>query len=148
MGKTALATNIAFNAARRARVEHRRGRQGTTVDGAVVGFFSLEMSAEQLATRILSEQSGSRRTGSGAAMITTTSSTASSTPASELAAPAALHRRHAGAHRSARCAPARAGSSASTASALIVIDYLQLIAPDRARATTTGCRRSPRSPAA
>ena len=26
------------------------------VDGAVVGFFSLEMSAEQLATRILSEQ--------------------------------------------------------------------------------------------
>ena len=29
-------------------------------DGAVVGFFSLEMSAEQLATRILSEQAGIR----------------------------------------------------------------------------------------
>ncbi len=49
MGKTALATNIAFNAAkaRRDKGEH---------DGAVVGFFSLEMSGEQLATRILSEQ--------------------------------------------------------------------------------------------
>jgi replicative DNA helicase len=56
MGKTALATNIAFNIARR----YRRGTlpDGTegTVDGGVVGFFSLEMSAEQLATRVLSEQ--------------------------------------------------------------------------------------------
>jgi len=51
MGKTALATNVAFNAARR-RVD--RGEH----EGAVVGFFSLEMAAEQLATRILSEQSG------------------------------------------------------------------------------------------
>ena len=49
MGKTALATNIAFNAARR--------RQASEDDGAVIGFFSLEMSAEQLATRILSEVS-------------------------------------------------------------------------------------------
>ena len=48
MGKTALATNIAFNTAR-AFVES----QGK--EGAVVGFFSLEMSAEQLATRILSD---------------------------------------------------------------------------------------------
>lgn len=53
MGKTALATNIAFHAARCHRVE-----EGQTVDGAVVGFFSLEMSAEQLATRIIAEQSG------------------------------------------------------------------------------------------
>jgi replicative DNA helicase len=43
MGKTALATNIAFNVAEA---------------GSVVGFFSLEMSAEQLATRIVSEQAG------------------------------------------------------------------------------------------
>jgi replicative DNA helicase len=47
MGKTALATNIALSAAR-ARME-----RGT--EGAVVGFFSLEMSAEQLATRILAD---------------------------------------------------------------------------------------------
>jgi len=50
MGKTALATNIAFNAA---KARHQNGDN----DGAVVGFFSLEMSGEQLATRILSEQS-------------------------------------------------------------------------------------------
>ena len=57
MGKTALVTNIAFNIAR----THRRGRlpDGTegSVNGGVVGFFSLEMSAEQLAARILSEAS-------------------------------------------------------------------------------------------
>jgi len=50
MGKTALATNIAFNAAR-AYIKHH-GKEG-----AVVGFFSLEMSAEQLATRILADLS-------------------------------------------------------------------------------------------
>ncbi|MCX7337984.1 MAG: replicative DNA helicase [Alphaproteobacteria bacterium] len=50
MGKTALATNLAFNAAKY-YAEHG-------VDGANVAFFSLEMSAEQLATRILSSESG------------------------------------------------------------------------------------------
>lgn len=57
MGKTALATNIAFNIAKK----HKRGVKpdGTegTVDGGVVGFFSLEMSSEQLANRILSAES-------------------------------------------------------------------------------------------
>ena len=48
MGKTALATNMAFNAA----YTHARTKGQ---DGAVVGFFSLEMSAEQLAARIISE---------------------------------------------------------------------------------------------
>lgn len=47
MGKTALATNIAFNATRHQQDNH---------DGMVL-FFSLEMSSEQLALRILSEQS-------------------------------------------------------------------------------------------
>jgi len=58
MGKTSLATNIAFNAARAYREE--RGEDGRPVrkDGAVVAFFSLEMSAEELATRILAEQTG------------------------------------------------------------------------------------------
>src|SRR5437764_1626163 len=57
MGKTALATNIAFNAAKSYR--STRGPDGRLIveDGAVVGFFSLEMSAEQLATRILAEAS-------------------------------------------------------------------------------------------
>jgi replicative DNA helicase len=58
MGKTALATNIAFNAARAHRAEEHDDGKKQTVDGAVVGFFSLEMSREQLATRILAEQAG------------------------------------------------------------------------------------------
>ncbi len=48
MGKTALATNIAFNAAKKIQ---ENGEKST------VAFFSLEMSSEQLSTRILSEQS-------------------------------------------------------------------------------------------
>jgi replicative DNA helicase len=58
MGKTALATNIAFNAARAYRPTKTADGRTVAEDGAVVGFFSLEMSAEQLATRVLSEQSG------------------------------------------------------------------------------------------
>ena len=58
MGKSALATNIAFNMARVHRsAEGPDGRRSTT-NGAIVGFYSLEMSSEQLATRILAEQSG------------------------------------------------------------------------------------------
>ena len=56
MGKSALATNIGFNAARAYREEHGEDGKPRAADGAVVGFFSLEMSAEQLATRMLSEQ--------------------------------------------------------------------------------------------
>lgn len=58
MGKTALATNIAFNAAKAYKAEHQTDGTVKVNDGAIVGFFSLEMSAEQLATRLLAEQSG------------------------------------------------------------------------------------------
>ena len=56
MGKSSLATNVGFNAARAYREEHDASGHAKAVDGAVVGFFSLEMSAEQLATRMISEQ--------------------------------------------------------------------------------------------
>jgi replicative DNA helicase len=56
MGKTALATNIAYNVASEYRGKPRPDGSIETVSGGIVGFFSLEMSAEQLATRILSEQ--------------------------------------------------------------------------------------------
>jgi replicative DNA helicase len=56
MGKTALATNVAYNVARAWRGEVRTDGHTVTVNGGIVGFFSLEMSAEQLATRIISEQ--------------------------------------------------------------------------------------------
>ena len=48
MGKTALATNISFNAARKIQESGRKSS---------IAFFSLEMSSEQLSTRILAEQS-------------------------------------------------------------------------------------------
>jgi len=56
MGKSALATNIAFHVARAYKEERQPDGTSKVLDGAVVGLFSLEMSAEQLATRILSEQ--------------------------------------------------------------------------------------------
>ncbi len=58
MGKTALATNIAFNVARNYRWEPTPEGGRKTVDGGVVAFYSLEMSAEQLAMRILADASG------------------------------------------------------------------------------------------
>jgi replicative DNA helicase len=58
MGKTALATNIAYNAARRWLRDEEDGIEPAKSVGAKVAFFSLEMSADQLATRVLSEQSG------------------------------------------------------------------------------------------
>ncbi len=51
MGKTALATNIAFNIAKTIRED-----DDGEAEVAPVGFFSLEMSAEQLANRILAEE--------------------------------------------------------------------------------------------
>lgn len=58
MGKTALATNIAYYAARNNRRVAGPNGQMTSAEGAVVGFFSLEMSSDQLAARILADVSG------------------------------------------------------------------------------------------
>src|ERR1700753_714088 len=52
MGKTALATNIAYNVARAHRAEVQPDGTMKSVKGGLLGFFSCEMSAEQLATRI------------------------------------------------------------------------------------------------
>src|SRR5882757_9282913 len=56
MGKTSLATNIAYNVARAYQGEVQPDGTMKAVNGGIVGFFSCEMSAEQLATRILAEQ--------------------------------------------------------------------------------------------
>lgn len=58
MGKTALATNIAFSVARNYQWEPQPDGTKKTVAGGVVAFFSLEMSAEQLAMRLLADASG------------------------------------------------------------------------------------------
>ena len=56
MGKTSLATNIAFNCADRLLRDRRDGIEKSV--GAGVALFSLEMSSDQLATRVLAEQAG------------------------------------------------------------------------------------------
>ncbi|MFL6720265.1 MAG: replicative DNA helicase [Sphingomonas sp.] len=58
MGKSALATNMAFAAARRFLKDQEDGIEPAKSAGASVALFSLEMSSDQLATRILAEQSG------------------------------------------------------------------------------------------
>ncbi len=58
MGKSALAANIAFNVARRYAWEPLPEGGRKTVSGGVAAFFSLEMSADQLALRLLAEVTG------------------------------------------------------------------------------------------
>jgi replicative DNA helicase len=58
MGKSALGTNIGFNAAQRLVRDIEDGIAPEKSAGAAVALFSLEMSADQLATRILAERSG------------------------------------------------------------------------------------------
>ena len=58
MGKSSLAMNIAFHVAKKFRAEKDDNGIVKTVDGGRVAFFSLEMSSEQLATRLLAEQAG------------------------------------------------------------------------------------------
>src|SRR5438270_6062881 len=58
MGKSALGTNIAFAAAQRFLRDAEDGIEPAKSAGTAVALFSLEMSADQLATRILAEQSG------------------------------------------------------------------------------------------
>ncbi|MBA3526315.1 MAG: replicative DNA helicase [Sphingomonas sp.] len=58
MGKSSLATNMAFAAAQRFQRDTEDGIDPAKSAGAPVALFSLEMSADQLATRILAEQSG------------------------------------------------------------------------------------------
>lgn len=56
MGKTSLATNFAINIAKAYVPDPQADGRIKAANGGIVGFFSLEMSAEQLATRILAEQ--------------------------------------------------------------------------------------------
>ncbi len=58
MGKSALSCNIAFNVARAYRRGKNEDGEDVVTDGAAVGIFSLEMSSEQLATRLIAEESG------------------------------------------------------------------------------------------
>ena len=77
--------------------------------GAPVAFFSLEMSADQLATRILAEQSGISSENLRMGKISQQDFRNLARAAAELREPAALYRRHARPDHRRACAPARGG---------------------------------------
>ncbi len=126
MGKSSLAANIAFNVAKTYAWEPQPDGARKTVDGGVVAFFSLEMSAEQLAMRLLAEVTGvpSDRIRKG------------EIEASEFGASATRRSRSRG-RRSTSTTPAASPSAKLAARArrlkrqvgldLIVVDYLQLV---------------------
>jgi replicative DNA helicase len=58
MGKTSLATNVAYNVAKAYVGELQADGTMKAANGGVIGFFSCEMSADQLATRIVAERTG------------------------------------------------------------------------------------------
>jgi replicative DNA helicase len=132
MGKTALATNIAFNIAKAYRSRSNPDGSHETINGGIVGFFSLEMSSEQLATRIIAEQAGVPPTRSAAATSPSRSSTRSSS------------RRRRTCRRSRSTSTTRAASASPSLSRarrlkrqrgldLLVVDYLQLLSGSKSK---------------
>ena len=95
MGKSSLATNIAFAAAQRFVRDPEDGIDPDKSAGAPVALFSLEMSADQLATRILAEESGISSENLRMGKISQQEFRQLARAAAELAEPAALHRRYA-----------------------------------------------------
>ncbi|MGJ3626313.1 DnaB-like helicase C-terminal domain-containing protein [Sphingomonas sp. MMS24-JH45] len=126
MGKTSLATNIAFNAAQRWMHDMRDGIPPAKSVGAKVAFFSLEMSADQLATRILAEQSPIvRGAAHGHQQDRVRAARRRRRRAREFAA---LHRRHRRPqHRRAPHRVRRLQRRHNNEIGLVVVDYLQLL---------------------
>ena len=143
MGKTALATKIAFGAARALVREAQERARRLPMGGVAV--FSLEMSAEQLATRLLAEEarvSGDRirrgeigqkdfdRFVQVSREIATLPLHIDDTPALSLSA------------MRTRCRRLKRTKGLS----LVVVDYLQLMRPSSAPSRRAACSRSARSP--
>jgi replicative DNA helicase len=128
MGKSALATNIAMSAAEKYREEIVEGAPAV-VEGAMVGFFSLEMSGQQLVQRVIAERSTTSSSALSAGKVTSAEFDRFIT-AADVFAPAAkisakpemtITALRAAAHRMKR--EHRLG--------LIVVDYLQLLSAPR-----------------
>jgi replicative DNA helicase len=146
MGKTSLATNIAYNVAEAYQAEEQPDGTMKTINGGVVGFFSLEMSAEQLATRIISEQteissSKIRRgdiTEHDFEKLAACAQTMQSVP---------LHVDQTGGISISQLVARARRLKRQRGLDLLVVDYIQLLTGS-ARTRATACRKSPRSPPA
>jgi len=132
MGKTALATNIAFNVAKAYRSELTPDGQRKTVDGGIVGFFSLEMSSEQLATRIIAEQAGiaSYRIRRGAINDAEFAAIAEAARAMQSAP---LYIDQTGGISIAQLAARARRQKRQTGLDLMIVDYIQLLSASRGR---------------
>ncbi len=133
----------------RARRHHRRQRRATQKAAAArrraaeaatnytVGVFSLEMSAEQLAMRLLSAEAQIplRRAAPRQAQAKPTGSR-SSQASQALGSAADVHRRHAGALGGGAAHPGAAAEAHATACRLLVVDYLQLMRGSSANSQT------------
>ena len=126
MGKTALATNIAFNIAKAFRTAPKGDGTEAAVDGGIVGFFSLEMSSEQLATRILAEQAQIPSEKIRRGQITDTEFTRLQSAAMELQT-LPLFIDHTGGISIAQLAARARRLKRQKGLGLIVVDYLQLL---------------------
>ena len=128
MGKSALATNIAMNAAEKYREEITDG-EVTVTDGAMVGIWSLEMSGQQLVQRVIAERSRTSSSALSAGNVSSTDFDRFILTAHEFAPMARISAKpemtitalRAAAHRMKR--EHRLG--------LIVVDYLQLLSAPR-----------------
>jgi replicative DNA helicase len=129
MGKTALATNIAFNVARAYRYEQQPDGTRRTVDGGQVLFFSLEMSEEQLAARILADVSGVSGDKLRKGEIDRSEYARVRDAAVEIAE-SPLHIDATGALRLSKLAARARRQKRRTGLDLIVVDYLQLVTLD------------------
>lgn len=128
MGKSALATNIAMNAAERYREDLVEG-QVTVAEGAMVGFWSLEMSGQQLVQRVLAERSKTTSSALSSGKLNSADFDRFFTMAQDFAPRAKISAKpemtitalRAAAHRMKR--EDRLG--------LVVVDYLQLLSAPR-----------------
>ena len=148
MGKTSLATNIAFNIADVYEPAQQADGSFKAANGGVVGFFSLEMSSEQLATRIISEQTEIPSSKIRRGEITEIGFRKAGRLLADDAEAAAVHRpdrrhldRPAGGARAPAEAPARPRRHRHRL-------YPADAGSSSARPRRTACRKSPRSPPA
>ena len=145
MGKTALATNIAFNIAKAWQGEVRPDGHITTVNGGIVGFFSLEMSAEQLATRIIAERTGIPSSTIRRGDISEQDFEVIRDVSLELQN-MPFYIDETGGLSIAQLAARARRLKRQRGLDLLVIDYIQLLSGSSRRGRRTACRKSPRSP--
>jgi replicative DNA helicase len=140
MGKTSLATNMAFHASRLWAKDKADGREPKR--GAPVLLFSLEMAASQLSARILSEQTEIEMRKIRTGRFPTRNGTVSSRPR-RCSATCRSYIDDTGGISIAQIAARARRLKREKHIGLIVIDYLQLVEPSRR--ARTGCRKSRKS---